>query len=159
MNFKLRMSCNQHQAKIPITCAICVLLFVSSLSAQQAAEPAPPGIGNLTGVTVNGDTVTLKAGVDTVLAQIVAPNILRVSYRPAGRISPPTPVLDPKRIWPNDTPAKIDVNSDPIVISSDRIVVKISRAPLRFAIYDASSHLLLEEPKQGGVYDGGLRFA
>ena len=159
MNSNLSMFCKEYQAKTPVICAVFLLFVAPIAGAQQAPEPGPPGIGNVSGVTVNGDTVALHAGPDTVIAQIVAPNVLRVSYRPRGRTSPPTPVLDPTRVWTNDTPAKIDANSDPIVISSDRMVVKISRMPLRFAIYDASSRLLLEEPKQGGVYEGGLRYA
>lgn len=39
------------------------------------------------------------------------------------------------------------------------MVVKISKTPVRFAIYDGTDHLLLEEPKDGGAYAGSLRFA
>lgn len=137
-----------------------LILAVATLTqSQQPSKPEPPGIGNLDSVTVSGDTVTLRAGQDTVIAQIVEPNILRVNYQPQGQASPRTPVVDPNRVWRNDTPEKIDTQSDPIVVSTDRMILKISRMPLRFAIYDAANHLLLQEPKEGGVYPGGLRFA
>ena len=142
-----------------ILCVILLLAVATLARAQQAPKPDPSGLGNLDGLTVNGDTLTLRAGQDTVIAQIVEPNILRVNYRPQGRTSPSTPVIDPNRVWRNDTPAKIDTDSDPMVISTDRIIVKIFKKPVRFAIYDAANHLLLEEPKEGGVYEGGLRFA
>lgn len=108
---------------------------------------------------MNGDTLTLHAGGDTIVVQVVEPNILRVHYQPQGQTSPPTPVLDPNRVWSNDTPAKIDADSDPLTISTDRMVVKISKSPLRIAVYDGANHLLMQEPAQGGVYPGGLRFA
>src|SRR5260370_29691441 len=46
-----------------------------------------------------------------------------------------------------------------MVISTERMIVNISKKPVRFAIYDAANRLLLEEPKEGGVYGGGLRLA
>ncbi len=138
-----------------------VLIFAAAIwvQAPQAPKQSPPGAGSLESLVVSGDTLTLRVGRDTLIAQIVEPNILRVHYRPQGQTSPPTPVLDPTRIWRNDIPAKIDTESDPMVISTDRMIVKISKKPVRFAIYDAANRLLLEEPKEGGVYGGGLRLA
>src|SRR5260370_26221399 len=138
-----------------------VLIFAAAIwvQAQQAPKQSPPGAGSIESLVVSGDTLRLRVGRDTLIAQIVEPNILRVHYRPQGQTSPPTPVLDPTRIWRNDIPAKIDTDSDPMVISTDRMIVKISKKPVRFAIYDAANRLLLEEPKEGGVYGGGRRLA
>ena len=142
-----------------VACALLILLFADVACAQQAEKDPPPGAGNLDRAEVNGDTLTLHAGGDTIVVQVVEPNILRVHYQPQGQTSPPTPVLDPNRVWSNDTPAKIDADSDPLTISTDRMVVKISKSPLRIAVYDGANHLLMQEPAQGGVYPGGLRFA
>ena len=142
-----------------VVCALLIFLFGDVARAQQAEKDPPPGVGNLDHAEVNGDTLTLHAGAVTIVVQVVEPNILRVHYQPQGQTSPPTPVLDPNRVWSNDTPAKIDTNSDPLTISTDKMVVKISKTPLRFAIYDVENHLLMQEPAQGGVYPGGLRFA
>ena len=142
-----------------IVCALLVLLGAHAARAQQAEKDPPPGVGNLDRAEVNGDTLTLHAGADAIVVQVVEPNILRVHYQPQGQTSPPTPVLDPNRVWSNDTPAKIDSNSDPLTISTDKMVVKISESPVRIAIYDAENHLLMQELPQGGVYPGGLRFA
>ena len=138
--------------------ALLILISAAAARAQQAEKDPPPGVGNLDRAEVNGDTLTLHAGADTIVVQVVEPNILRVHYQPQGQTSPPTPVLDPNRVWSNDTPAKIDADSDPLTISTDKMVVKISKSPVRFAIYDAENHLLMQEPPQGGVYPGGLRF-
>lgn len=138
--------------------SLAVLLLASALSAQQSLEKASAGLGKLDNVAVEGDTITIRSGEDTVVAQVVENNVLRVHYRPHGKTSAPTPVLDPNHAWRNDVRAKIDSNSDPIVISTDRMVVKIARTPVRFAIYDGANHLLLQEPAEGGVYIAGLRF-
>jgi alpha-glucosidase (family GH31 glycosyl hydrolase) len=157
---KTIFSCSRRQRpKTLILCVVLVLVAATLSRAQQPREPDPPGIANLDSVTVSGATLTLRAGQDTVTVQIVEPNILRVDYQPHGQTSPSTPVIDPNHIWRNDTRARIETDSDPIVISTDRMIVKISKTPLRFAIYDAANQLLLQEPKEGGVYSGGLRFA
>ncbi|HEY6251827.1 MAG TPA: TIM-barrel domain-containing protein [Candidatus Angelobacter sp.] len=135
-----------------------ILVFATALWAQQSPATGPAGIGNLDSVSVSGDTLTIRSGGDTVIAQMVDANMLRVNYRRQGKTSPATPVLDPNRIWRSDVPAKIETSSDPIVISTDRMKVKIARTPVRFAIYDGGNHLLLQEPAEGGVSAGGLRF-
>jgi alpha-glucosidase (family GH31 glycosyl hydrolase) len=149
----------RRRAIAPMFCAFLILTCASLARGQQALKQLPPGIGNLQSAAVDGDTLTLRAGEDTIIVQIVAPNILRVHYCPQGQTSSPTPVLDPNRTWPNDTPAKIDTGSDPLAISTESMIVKISKTPVRFQIYDGANHLLLQEPKEGGVYGGGLRFA
>jgi alpha-glucosidase (family GH31 glycosyl hydrolase) len=144
-----------------ITSAAALFLAFSvcccACAAQLAAEKLP--VGPLTAFEFAGDTLTLHCGSDVVIAQIVEPNILHVHYQPEGRTSSPTPVLDPNRTWRNDVPVKIDTSSDPITITTGHLTVKISRDPIRFAIYDAAKNLLLQERKEGGVYAHGLRFA
>lgn len=136
-----------------------VLLLATSLLGQQSSSKQPPGVGNLDHVNVSGSTVTLGSGQDAVIVQVMAANVLRVNYRPQGKTSPPTQVLDPSHVWPGNLQAKIEATADPIVISTDSMVVKIAKTPIRFSIYDASNRLLLKEPTEGGVYAGGLRFA
>lgn len=142
-----------------VFCTVLIFAAAIGVPAQQAPKQSPPGVGSLESLAVSGDTLTLRVGRDTLVAQVVESNILRVHYRPQGQTSPPTPVLNPNRRWRDDIPARIDTDSDPIVISTDRMIVKISKKPVRFAIYDAANHLLIEEPKEGGVYGGGLRLA
>lgn len=135
-----------------------ILIITTALSAQQSPAKGPAGIGKVDEVTVSGSAITIRSGEDTIVAQVVEPNVLRVNYRPQGKSSPPTPVLDPKHVWRTDVAAKIDANSDPIVISTERMTVKIARAAVRFTVYDNANHELLQEPAEGGVYAGGVRF-
>src|SRR5215510_9448529 len=104
------------------------LIAAAAVCAQAQHLPLepPPGMGDLESVVRTGDTLTLRAGQDTLIAQIVEPNILRVHYRPEGQTTPPTLVLDPNRRWRDDIAVKIDTDSDPIVISTERMIVKIS---------------------------------
>ena len=139
--------------------AALIFSSVSAALAQQVPKDPPAGVGNLDSAGVNGDTLTLRTGEDTIEVQVVESNILRVHFRPKGQTTPPTSVLDPNHTWSNSTPAKIDTGSDPVTISTDKMIVKISKAPVRFAIYDTENHLLLQESVDGGVYSGGLRFA
>jgi alpha-glucosidase (family GH31 glycosyl hydrolase) len=142
-----------------VFCTLFILGRTASSRAQQVSKDPPSGIGNLESLEVRGDTLTLRVGDDTIVVQVVAPNMLRVHYQPQGQTSPPTPVLDPSHTWRNDTAAKIETDSDPITISTDKLVVKISKTPVRFAFYDNYNRLLLREPAEGGVYGGGLRFS
>ncbi len=142
-----------------IFCALLILGGVNVARAQQAPKDPPSGVGNMDSAEVTGDTLTLRVGDDTIVVQVVEPNILRVHYQPQGQTSPPTPVLDPNHTWRNDNPVKIDYTPNPVTISTEKMVVKISKTPVRFAIYDTENHLLLQEPADGGVYGSGLRFA
>ena len=154
------LSCSVRWRRI-IFLVFCVLLIPAipaTLRGQQALKDPPAGVGNLKSAEVTGDTLTLRVGEDTIVVQVVASNMLRVHYQPENQTSRPTPVLDPSHTWRNDTPAKIDTDSDPMTISTEKLVLKISKTPVRFAIYDDHNHLLLREPAEGGVYGGGLRF-
>lgn len=135
-----------------------LLSLATTLGAQQTPAKGPAGIGNLDNVSVEGSTITIRSGEDAVIAQVVESNVLRVNYRPQGRTGAPTQVLDPNHVWRRDVAAKIETSSDPIVISTERMTVKIARTPVRFTIYDNTNHELLQEPAEGGVYAGGLRF-
>lgn len=135
-----------------------ILTIVCFAHAQDMPKDSPPGIGNVRSAALKGDTLTLRVGDDTLTVQVVESDVLRVHYHPNGQTSPPTPVLDPHRIWSNDTPANINTDADPIVISTANMIVRISREPARIAIFDHGGQVLIEEPKEGGVYSGGLRF-
>ncbi len=143
-------------------CAIAVVLQIVAgaavLGAQGTPAQLPPGIGKLDRVVVNGDRLTLRAGRDSLIVQVAEPNILRVHYHPSGATSPRTQGLDPERTWANDVPAKIETDADPITISTNAMIVTISKDPVRLTIFDQAGHELLTEPRDGGVYAGGLRF-
>lgn len=126
--------------------------------APRKASAAAVGLGNLDNVAVNGDTVTLRTGRDSLTVQVVEPNVVRVHYHPNGATSARTLVLDPNRTWRSDTPATIKTDADPITISTSAMTVDVTRSPVRITVEDHASQALLVEPNGGGVYAGGLRF-
>ncbi|HTU33598.1 MAG TPA: TIM-barrel domain-containing protein [Candidatus Acidoferrum sp.] len=145
----------------PFVLTSLVLLAVSFAWAQKAARQAtadPAGIGNLDNVAVNGATLLLRAGQDTLTVQVVEPNVLHVHYHPNGETSEPTAVLDPHLTWRNETSATIKTDTDPITISTAAMTVDITKSPVRITVEDHASQALLVEPTSGGVYAGGLRF-
>lgn len=139
--------------------AMCAAASLARAQHAPGELPAgPAGIGKLSSVAAKGDTLTLRAGRDSLTVQVVEPNVLRVHYHPNGATSAPTPVLDPHRTWPNDTAATIKTDADPITISTAAMTVDITKSPVRIAVEDRSGQALLTEPATGGVYPGGLRF-
>ncbi len=146
------------------TCTAALVFALSTLAAsavtcsQAAAEQAGGALGRMTGLTVRGDTVTLRAGRDTLIVQIVERNVVRVHYLPQGRSGASTLVLDPNRKWDTQIRAQIDTRSNPIVISTGRMIVTIAKDPVRLSLYDAARHLLVQEPQTQGVHPGAVRF-
>jgi len=112
----------------------------------------------LSSVSVHGHTVTLHAGRDVLVVQAAESNLLHVHYEPNGLVSTPTDVLDRRRVWPSDTPTTIDVRSDPIVVRTAQMIVKVSRRPVRVEIDDAAGKALLREPAARGVQPHGVKF-
>ena len=140
--------------------AVALQIFAATAlsSAQGTSAQLPPAIGKLDQVVVNGDTLILRAGRDSLTVQVVEPNILHVHFHPNGATTPRTQVLDPDRTWSNGVPAKIETGADPIMISTNAMLAKISKDPVRLTVCDHAGHELLTEPRDGGVFAGGLRF-
>ena len=65
-----------------VFCALLIPAAPTALRGQQALKDPPSGVGNLESAEVNGDTLTLRVGEDTIVVQVVAPNMLRVHYQP-----------------------------------------------------------------------------
>jgi alpha-glucosidase len=129
------------------------------IARAQKAEEHHSGLGNLDAATVADKILTLRVGQDTLIVEAIEDNILRVDYRPMGKVSPESIVVDPDHNWPKATSVRIDTSSEPMVVETSRMLVKISKSPVRLSIYDRADHLLLKEPKDGGMNAAGLRFA
>ncbi|MGH9735325.1 MAG: TIM-barrel domain-containing protein [Candidatus Acidiferrales bacterium] len=132
--------------------------FAAGQNTPRQTPAAAAGMGNLDNVSVNGDSLTLRAGRDSLTVQVVGPNVVRVHYHPNGATSARTLVLDPNHTWRNDTAATIKTDADPITISTAAMTVDITKSPVRVAVEDRADQALLVEPNGGGVYAGGLRF-
>lgn len=116
-------------------------------------------LGNVTGVNVNNDTLTISVGSDQLIVQACKPEILRVDYQPSGKSSADTQVIDPNKTWTTGNIASIDTVSDPMVVTTNKMIVKISKSPCRISVYNFSNKLLIQEQSAGGVYSGGVKLS
>lgn len=125
--------------------------------------------GNIGKVSVNGDTLKIEAGSDILEVQVCRDNILKVHYLPDGESSPNTPVIG-NTVW-SASGIKIDTESDPILIKTDKMTVKINKKPYGMSLYDTDGNLLLSEKELtgkwkemrgnllGGLYPKGVKFS
>jgi alpha-glucosidase len=103
----------------------------------------------VTGASHKGDQLTLTLGQDTLLVRVCKANLLKVDYRPNGQFAPETHCMANTN-WAT-VPAQFNLASDPMVITTSKMIVTISRAPCHIAVYDTSKHLLIQEQNvQGG---------
>lgn len=113
--------------------------------------------------TLSNDTLQIKTGSDELNLQLCAPEILKVNYKPAGASDADTLVIDPNKKWDTGNIVSYDLNSDPVVITTTKIIIKISKADLGISVYNASNGLLVKETgftKKGVTFnhDAGQSF-
>jgi alpha-glucosidase len=96
----------------------------------------------------------IEIGRDKLDVRVCKSNMIEVDYRPEGRTSPPTKIIGTTR-WAS-VPAKFSLDSNPILISTSDMIVKITRSPCRVSVLDSSSRLLIKEPEAKGAFEGGL---
>jgi alpha-glucosidase (family GH31 glycosyl hydrolase) len=126
--------------------AIALVLFAMFFS----ASPAHAQLGNVTGVSQNGDTVTLTCGADQEIIQVCQPDLIKVDYRPGGYADPDTQVMG-NTSWGQPS-ATFNTNGNPITITTSNLMLKIATTPCRLSLYNSSNVLLLQEPAAGGFY-------
>ncbi|MBE0792270.1 DUF4968 domain-containing protein, partial [Escherichia coli] len=88
----------------------------------------------------------------------LANNLLKVNLRPRNiENSPSTPMIDPNATF-TAIGATIDLESDPMIISTDECTLEIDKEPARMTFKDKNGKTLLSESADGGIFDGGVRF-
>ncbi|HEY0828914.1 MAG TPA: TIM-barrel domain-containing protein, partial [Bacilli bacterium] len=121
-------------------------------------------LGNVTGISVLGDTLTLTVdngtlpNDDKLIFDVLQSDIVKVSYRP-NNVTPSadTPMIDPNKVW-SSVGATINTTGDPITITTSKMKVEITKTPTRVTIKKADGTTLLWEPSGGGVYNDGIKF-
>jgi alpha-glucosidase len=136
-----------------------VMLFgiiVSSMLALNGPT-VNAALGNITNVTRNGDILTIAIGSDQLIVQVCKPELLKIDYLPGGASSADTAIIG-NTTW-SAVGATIDTASNPMVITTGKMVAKINKTPCRILVYDASgATLLLKEQDAEGVYNDGVKF-
>ncbi|MFD0670714.1 TIM-barrel domain-containing protein [Cohnella sp. GCM10027633] len=150
--------------------ALSAIAIIGMLFSSLAVVPPSPAaayasaLGNVTGVSVSGDalTLTIDNGAepnDDILEILVADaNILKVNYRPNGvASSASTPIIDPNKTW-SAVGATINTAGNPIVITTAKMKIEIAKTPTRLTVKKPDNTTLLWEPSGGGVFYDGVRF-
>jgi alpha-glucosidase len=114
----------------------------------------------ITVIVGENSLLTFSAGDSHVEVRICQPNLVKVSVVKDGKQATDTPSIW-KKEWA-DVRVAFDLQSDPLVLTTDKMVIKVSRTTGRVSVYDASGNLLIKEHDEEGVYQGwqkGVRFA
>ena len=134
-----------------------VLLATSLVLADDARLPEQQSVANVVG---KDDSLTFSIGKNAVEIRLCQPNLVKVSVSKDGQRGADTPSIW-RKTW-SRVSAAFDLQSDPIVLSTDHMVIKVSRTSGRVSVYDANGNLLIKEHDKEGVYQGwqkGVRFA
>lgn len=137
-----------------------VALFWFAASVLVAGDAKNSGRSLLTEIVATGDSLSFSAGGRQVDVRVCLPNLVKVTVATEGKRATDTPSIE-KKNW---SPVRVsfDLRSDPLVLTTDRMIVKISRASGRISFYDAEGNLLIKEHDEDGVYQGwqkGVHFA
>lgn len=135
------------------------------LSKEEYAKlSAEEGLGNVIDASVTDNVITLKIDNgdedqdDYLEISPLANNLLKVNLRPRNiENSESTPMIDPDATF-TAIGATIDLESDPMIISTDECTLEIAKNPARMTFKDKDGKTLLSESADGGIFDGGVRF-
>ena len=116
-----------------------------SITTAVAAETTTDGDFSL-----NEDTLTIKKGSDEIDLEVCSSTIMRVNYKPGGAEDPNTLVLDPNKKWDTGNIVSSDLKSDPAIIKTKNMTIKIAKSDLSISVYDSSNGLLI---KQSSIAD------
>ncbi len=95
--------------------------------------------------TLNNDTLTIKSGLDVLDLQTCSSEVLKVNYKPNGQESEDTLVLDPDKVWETGNIVSADLNSNPIMIKTSKMIVKVNKDDLSISVYNSSNGLLVKQ--------------
>ena len=111
-------------------------------------------IGNISAVARTADGLAIDVGADKISLTVCQPDMVKVDYQPGGKSGAETICLA-KTKWAH-VAAKFQITSDPIVVSTSEMTVKIGRSPCRISVYDKNNQLLIKEQDAKGVSSGAL---
>jgi alpha-glucosidase (family GH31 glycosyl hydrolase) len=145
---------------LPLLLVLSLLLTMQ----PQSSHAYVSALGNVTGVSASGDTLTLtidngaEPNDDILIFDVLQSDIIKVSYRP-NDVTPSadTPMIDPNKVW-SSVGSTIDTSGDPILITTSEMKVEIAKSPTRVTIKKADGTTLLWEPSGGGIFHDGIKF-
>jgi alpha-glucosidase len=112
-------------------------------------------VGNITGMSISGNTLNIQCGTDLVVFQVCTENVIMIDLRPNGIKSPDTLVIGNTTWAP--VQVVIDTSSIPIKITTSKYKIAIDRYPMRFYAYNSAGELLCFEPITQGISQSGIQ--
>lgn len=106
-------------------------------------------------IKVSGSTVIIPDGSNKISVQICTDNILKVDNLIKGKEGTHTAVIGDNK-WAAVN-VSVDKKSNPIVMKTDKMTVKIDKKTHRISVYDAKGNLLVKEQNVKDVYDKGVK--
>lgn len=101
------------------------------------------------------DGLIISKGGDKTEVQVCGPGILKIHNLPQGKETPHSEAVANTE-W-KAVKASIDTNSDPIVIRTDKMLVKVDKKTSRIFVYDLDNKLLVKEQEVTDIYKGGVK--
>ncbi|PJI09779.1 MULTISPECIES: TIM-barrel domain-containing protein [Clostridium] len=104
---------------------------------------------------LKGNVLKIKKGADKTDIQICEPQLFKVDYKPGGKSSKDTLVIDSNKKWSKVKIEASDLKSDPMIIKTSKMTLKISKTDLSISVYDLQDKLIL---KQASVASKSVNF-
>ncbi|URZ01026.1 TIM-barrel domain-containing protein [Clostridium felsineum] len=96
-------------------------------------------------VKLNSDTLQIINGSDETDVQVCEPQVVKVDYKPAGKSSDDTLVVDPNKTWNTGNIVSSDLDSDPMVIKTQKMTIKINKSDLTMSVYDSNGKSIITQ--------------
>lgn len=144
MNKKMKSLSNKRKLLLAIAIGIVSIGIVFALYLNGKDSNNAVGINSWSKLTLTNDTLKIKTGTNELDLQVCSPEILKVDYKPNGEEDPDTLVIDPDRKWDTGNIIYSDLNLDPAVIKTEKMIIKISKKE-GISVYNTSNELLIKE--------------
>lgn len=144
MNNKMKSLLNKRKLSIAFVIVVVFICIGVTLYINRKSSNNTTGINSWSKFTLTNDTLKIKTGSDELELQVCSPEILKVDYKPKGAEDPDTLIIDPDKKWNTGNIVSSDLNSEPAVIKTEKMIIKISRKE-GISVYNTSNELLLKE--------------
>ena len=111
-------------------------------------------VGDVDSVSHDANTIRIRSGRSTLIAKILAPDLVRIRFIPRGNFGPDLSWAVVKNTWPA-THVAIEETADQITATTDELSVVIGKKPLRITFKNLSGERINEDsPSKRMSWDG-----
>ena len=133
------------QIKKIFSCLVVVFMMINCVSGFSAYNETVVSAATGENFSLKGDVLTITDDSNIIDLQVCSSNIFKVNYKPGGEEDEETLVIDPDLEWDTGNIVSSDLESDPAVLKTDDMTIRISKSDLSVSVYDSSNKLLLKQ--------------